>query len=104
VLVTRDRQGLKLEDAVIAKVGRKWVTVGEGWREQRFDFDGLSDRQWGHPTRMWASREAFEAEQQRQDAWRDLQSATRIPSPPDGVTIADIRAALSLAKGEDRNG
>lgn len=96
VIVTARHNGeIKIEDATITKVGRKWVTVGEGWQEQRFDFEGLSDRDWGHRPRMWPSRAAFEAEQDRRAAWRELISQTKASYPPKHLSIDDIRAVIA---------
>lgn len=96
IVEARHNGEIKVEDGVISKVGRKWITVGEGWREQRFDFDGLSDRDWGHRPRMWSSRKAFEAEQDRRASWRELISHTKSHYPPKNLSAEAIRAVIEV--------
>ena len=96
IVEARHGGGLKIENGVITKVGRKWITVGEGWREQRFDFDGFSDQDWSHRPRMWPSREAFEAEQERRASWRELTSHTKSHYPPQHISTDAIRTVIKM--------
>lgn len=41
VIVTEHRRDPR--EAVVSKVGRVWVTVGEGWQERKFRLDDQSD-------------------------------------------------------------
>ena len=101
VIVTRDRQqAFTIETATISKVGRKWVTIGEGWREHRFDFDGRSEQTWGHAPSLWASEAAFRDEQERRSAWTSLTSLARANYPPDHLTTDQIAALITQIKGD----
>lgn len=58
VVADQRNRDVALLDRTITKIGRTWITVGEGWQEERFDFDGRGDRNFGHRPTLWASREA----------------------------------------------
>lgn len=54
VIVTASSGRVGTEEAVVAKVGRKYVTVGEDWRARRFEMDtGYEHTKWGAGGRIY---------------------------------------------------
>ena len=85
----------------ITKVGRKWVTYGEGWRESRF---GLKTRRidggkFSSPGNIYNSEDDYRAENEAKFYLRNLKVAM-CHSPETGVETCDILAAAKLLKIE----
>ena len=81
----------------VTKVGRKWATVGEGFRPERIDLetwyaDGSS------PGRCYLNQETYLQELELSKVWGRLQEAIRYGTRPDGVTLDDIKQAMKLLK------
>lgn len=87
-----------LLDAEVAKVGRAWLTVKSGaWREDRYDFEGRAERDIGWSSRLYTSRQVYEAEAARRAAWSALHSAVRQQNhPPAGMALETIQQAHAL--------
>lgn len=104
----------------VMKVGRKWAEVGftiglpdnknygpHSWG--RIDVKTLwaDGGQYISPGRCWASREAWEAEKNRQATWRALRSKFERQGPaPDGMSedaMRQIEALLDVALTGDRS-
>lgn len=65
VIVQRNRQ--TPSELTITKIGRVWITVGEGWQEQRFRLDDQTDGSgYGYGSRFYTH--AQWAEKQQRDA------------------------------------
>lgn len=65
-VIARHRKD-ELEAVTIRKIGRKWATCGEGYRERRVDLETLrvDNEGFGYPQTAYLSRETYEAEQRR---------------------------------------
>lgn len=89
-------------EVTVAKIGRKWATL-DGWRESRIDKETLwmDGGVYTSPGRCYLSREEWEESQRLSGAWGVLKTliADRW-NRPDGVTIADMRAAANLLRVE----
>lgn len=82
VIVQRNRQAPS--ELTITKIGRVWITLGEGRHETRFRLDDQTDRSgYGHGSRFYTH--AQWAEKQQRDAavafLRDQGIAVRHDSP-----------------------
>lgn len=97
-------------DVVVMKIGRKWADIRPAdWQHKshrialddwRADGGGYSS-----PGRCYASKEVYDAETARREAWQGLQRQMRdaCGQPPDGVTVDAMRQArllLGLEWGE----
>lgn len=90
---------VELRDAMITKIGRKWITATAGHWSERFGFDGRGDRNWGHRPRMWSSREAYEAHVQCQRTWSEFQAAVRQSvHAPAHLSTEQIAAMLAAVR------
>lgn len=83
-------------DVEVTKVGRKWAQLSNGHRidveTMRVDGGGYTS-----PGRCWVSREDYEREVLRNQAWRALRDAIGA-FVPNGVSLEDIAAARALLK------
>lgn len=80
----------------VVKVGRKWATLETG-RRVDFATGTVDGGGYNSPGRCWTSREAYEADRERERRWsrfRDLTS--RLWSPPAGVSMEQINQVFDL--------
>ena len=84
----------------VTKVGRKWATVGEGWRQERIDLETMQadGKGYSSPGTCYLSREHYETEQERLAAWSQLTKALQYSRCPAGVTTEGIKQAMQLLK------
>lgn len=85
----------------ITKVGRKWITVGEGYRAERFDAETRQLDAKGHSSRgqVWPSEAEYIESTEIEKAWRDLVS--RLPyRAPKGMTLADVQKMKETVWGD----
>lgn len=87
-------------EAVVTKVGRKWATIGEGWRAQLIDLVTMQadGKGYSSPGRCYLSREAHEMERARSDTWSRFVNVVKYKNCPAGVTTDDIKQAMQLLK------
>lgn len=86
------------DETTVEKVGRKWVTLSNGFR---IDFSGRADSgDYGSRGFAYESREAFEAARERNKAWSVLLDHLRHRfTAPDGLTTEEIIAITAQIKG-----
>lgn len=90
------RGQVDLREAVITKVGRKWVDLDQSYLG-RFDCGTmqLDGKKYGSPGKVYRAPEAFHTEAMTQRLWSEL--ARRIPiSRPEDVSIDTIRQVADL--------
>lgn len=92
--------------AQIEKIGRKWVTLSNGYRfdrsDVRMDLDGAG---YSSPGRVYLSSEEYEAEKALGLAWMSLRRhVDRLYSPPSGITLEAIQQATALLGFETEKG
>lgn len=87
-------------EVTITKVGRKWATVGESWRQERIDLETLQadGKGYSSPGCCYLSRELYEAEVERQALWSILTRKIQHTRCPDEIGIEDIKQAMQLLK------
>ena len=91
----------EVSDSEITKIGRKWITVGIGWREQRFDFEGRGDRDFGHRPTLWPDRAAYEAHVHLRARWSALRATVSASHlPPAHLTVEQIDTIISALTGD----
>jgi len=81
----------------ITKVGRKWVTCGEGWRERRFcrKTKLIDGGEYSSPGEIYNSEDDYRAENEAKFYQRNLKVKMGY-SPNRGVGVRDILAAAKL--------
>lgn len=91
--VPEDRRFVGQAHAVrITKIGRKWAEVGRGLGRVNIETLWVDGGNYSSPGRCWLSREAWEAETIRQEAWSRLKEVVgRMWAAPDNISEADIR-------------
>ena len=86
----------------VLKVGRKYITFkycGYAQSSTFPDEDGyIHSRLRDCLGRIYQSKEAYDAEMARQNAWRDLRQRTAGGYPPPNVSMENIMAAMELLK------
>lgn len=84
------------EAVTVAKVGRTWATLSNGYRVdvRSWEADGGD---YGPPGHCYASIEAYEAEVAQARAWSSFRKDVPL-RPPAGVSAADIEAARKLLR------
>ena len=87
----------------IRKVGRTWAYIdrGDGYELYRVEMKtGKVEAAHGYSYGWaWPSREAYNAEQERQHAWRSLRDLIGgVYHAPDGVTIEDMAKVAGLIR------
>lgn len=79
---------------VIAKsVGSKWITTNES-RPERFDTTTLRGENTN--SRLYLSKEVYDAEAARANAWERLRKLLERYSPPEELTIEAMKQAIDL--------
>jgi hypothetical protein len=85
------------KDVVVKKVGRKWATLQDG---ERIDLQTLHMDGGGYtsPGTCWLSRELYEAEMARVDAWDVLRMYMHrtMWRLPDNMTLEQIRQVADI--------
>lgn len=101
IIVSRQNRGETIDDAVVEKIGRKWISVKRDWAEYKFDFDGVEGDQIGWKSRLWPDRATYETDLERRRLWSEFQEVVyRQRSAPERLTdqqIADMIAAVKAA-------
>src|SRR4051812_6194835 len=90
-------------DVVVMKIGRKWADIRPADWQRNSHRIGLDDWQadgggYSSPGRCSPSKEAYDAECARREAWQGLQRELRNLSghPPHGVTVEAMTQARAL--------
>jgi hypothetical protein len=86
----------KPEAVTVLKIGRKWAHIGKHGRVNRETLfvDGGT---FASPGRCWLSKEAWEAEVRRQEAWQRLRKdIDRQWQAPDGLSLEQIEQAIEI--------
>lgn len=92
-----DRRDGPPREVTVLSVGRQWIAVDD-YRAKRFDKETL--RAEGGRSRLYPSKEAYEAEVARQTAWEALrQRVGQSHRIPEEVSTANVAAALELLSG-----
>jgi len=80
----------------ITKVGRIWYTCGEGWRKERVHIERMFVDAGGYAphAKAWTSEQAYSDYKALEAEWSVLRKACSVYTPPDDVTINQIREAL----------
>lgn len=86
-------------EVTITKVGRKWLTLNNGYRAA-VDGLALDGGEYASPGVCYLTREAYEIEKALNDAWsklrRDIDMARRAPNELTVQCIHDARKLLGL--------
>lgn len=97
--------GVALSPHTVTKIGRKWVTLGNGFRENAYRFDvdtlELDGGDYTSPGKVYLSEEAYHQETALMGAWKVFQDRIRFfgyQTTPKGLTLADIEAASNALK------
>lgn len=95
--VDRDRKRVRRgQPGVVVKVGRKYITVAIGSREEQFEKDTLchADKVYGQRYQLWATREACDEWAAAEEQWQAIRDAIRdaqfIPGETDIERIGRI--------------
>ena len=83
----------------ISKVGRKWVTLKNGYRFEKTK-TSLDGGDYVSPGRIYESKQAYEDELQLRTGWEELRKYLDRIMPPD-MTMERIRAARAALGIED---
>lgn len=95
--VFEDRRDGPPREVTVLSVGRQWITVDD-YRAKRFNKESL--RAEGGRSRLYPSREAYEAEVARQTVWETLrQRVGRFHTVPEDVSSVNVATALGLLSG-----
>lgn len=80
-----------VSDGVIAKIGRRWITLS-GANPYRFDAEtmALDGRGYSSPGRVYVSRNEYECSAEAYAAWVDLMQRLS-HQPPKGMSAERIR-------------
>lgn len=98
--VPTDRRWSYEREVTIKKIGRVWATLNSGERVNLVNLR-VDGKGYMSPGQCWPSREAWEAEKSRQEAWSTLYRAVRESiSVPHNLNEQKIRAAIELLCGE----
>lgn len=88
-------------DAVVRKVGRKWVTLDSG---ARFDAQtGIVDWMTGSEGAVYALRSEYRRKRERERTWWLLRVATARDVPPEHLSDGDL-ARISRELRGDKHG
>lgn len=103
VYVHANHTGGDSKDYPISKVGRTWAYLDRGGDYESFRAEMKTGKIETAPgfTYGWAwpSKEAYDAEQRRQRAWRGIRDlVTGVYLAPDGVSVEDINKAAELLR------
>jgi len=81
----------------ITKVGRKWITYGEGWRSRRFNAKTgwIDGGNYGSPGRVYDSEDSYRAEHEANFYMHDLYVKMWHKAKP-GVQTCDIKEVAKL--------
>jgi len=76
----------------VQRIGRRWAYITGGSGNDRIDIEtlALDGRGYSSPGRCWRWRGAWEHEEKRRAAWRELVSRLS-HHPPDHLTLDDIK-------------
>lgn len=90
--------------AKITKIGRKWATLDDSpWRPSRFNIEtgAIDGGEYSSPGMVYPSREAYQAETARQQAWDVLMRALNPCHhlPPAHLTTEEIVEFTTKIKG-----
>lgn len=85
----------------ITKVGRKWITFNEGWKQERFNAQTMriDGGKYSSPGQIYLSEEEYKLEHEVKFYLREIK-AKMYYTPQGGVTVSDILAAANLLKLE----
>ena len=95
------RSGNLNKEMTITKIGRKWLTLGDGWDSVRVDADTmhLDGRGYSSPGDAYLSQEDWESSTELGKQWHEFKN--RLPwSVPKGMTLerlAQIRTLIDTA-------
>jgi hypothetical protein len=81
----------------ITKVGRKWITLGDDYRQARFDAETMriDGGTYSSPGRVYANEEDYRSTTLKEKLWQDLY--IRLTSQaPDHFTVDDVKSIRSL--------
>lgn len=90
----------------VTKVGRKWLTLGAGWGEERADIETLvlDGGDYMSPGKAYLSQEAYESETRLQEGWSAAWGRiNRKMATPKGLTdelLNELGRVLDAILGE----
>ncbi len=100
VVYNKNRSGGGTCELSVTKIGRKWVTIGAGWREERFDPRTmmLDGKEYDSHGKVWLYKEEWERDSVDGKAWDEFRR--NIPyARPHGVNaeaVATIKRILGM--------
>lgn len=100
-VVRGDRpSNLRTSTETITKIGRKWVTLGEGWADEQFDAETgwLNGKGYSSPGRVWASEDEYRLSLATEQAWTAMKRD--MPwNAPSHLTLDDIQRIRAIIEG-----
>jgi hypothetical protein len=84
----------------VSKIGKRWGVFSD-WKGTRFDLETLriDGGQCSAYGRVWLSKDACEAEDVRECAWKHFRNQVeRYHYPPDDLTTEEIRQMLAILR------
>jgi hypothetical protein len=93
VVIDKDRNRVSTFYEAITKIGRKWITIGEGYKPYRFDAETLflDGGDYSSPGRVYASERDYLESTERQKAWGEFYRRLSYECP-EHLTLDDIQA------------
>ena len=81
----------------ITKVGRRWITIGEGYTATRFDADTMwiDGKGYSSPGKIYPSESEYLAQTETRKAWDALRLGMPY-TPPAGITLEQIASVRAL--------
>jgi hypothetical protein len=83
----------------ITKVGRKWITLGDDYRQARFDAETMriDGGTYSSPGMVYADKEDYLRTSLKEKLWKDFR--LRLPdAAPDHFTLGDVENLISLVQ------
>jgi hypothetical protein len=93
----RQNEDNGLELGTVSKVGRKYLSVGEGWSEEQFHINsGIEKNETNYKRQLILSPYQYDADRKRDAIWTVMRNRLQNMWSIDGVDEGDIRAAAKL--------
>lgn len=99
VMTRNQRNGPKISEVTITKIGRKWIYFGEGYQVDRFDAETcqIDGKGYSSPGKVYENLDKYLSETARDKSFQHLRFAIGY-SPSIGVTSQDIVDACKLLR------
>jgi hypothetical protein len=102
--VPREKYNGPPRELTVTKVGRKWATLGEGWRSMRadlvtWDVDG---GEYSSPGQLYALEDEWQTEKKLEEHWSVfLRWVSRRYRRPKHLTATQIEEVFAVLRGDE---